>query len=65
MKKFNLLSLFILGSLLVIQFSQSSCTNDKLPAPSPNSACDSLEAVYDQQIKPIIDNSSIFKCLEY
>lgn len=61
MKKFNLVSLFILGSLFVIQLSQSSCTNDKLPDPSiVNSACDSIEAVYDQQIKPIIDNSCAF-----
>lgn len=60
MKKLNLVSLFILGSLLVIQLSQSSCTNDKLPDPSANTTCDSIDAVYDQQIKPIIDNSCAF-----
>lgn len=59
MKKINLLSLFILGSLFLIQMSQSSCSNDQLPDPLTlkNPICDSLEVVYDSQIKPIIDNS--------
>jgi len=62
MKKINLLSLLILGSLFLIQVSQSSCTNDKLPDPDSvnNAVCDSLQASYDFQIKPIIDNSCAF-----
>lgn len=48
--------------MLLIQVSQSSCTNDKLADPSTinNPVCDSLQATYDLQIKPIIDNSCAF-----
>lgn len=64
MKKINLLSLFILGSLFWVQLSQSSCTNDKLadPATISNAFCDTVTVpiTYDLQIKPIIDNSCAF-----
>ncbi|MFK8006702.1 MAG: hypothetical protein AB8H03_10035 [Saprospiraceae bacterium] len=64
MKKINLLSLFILGSLFMIQMSQTSCTNDKLVDPDTisNEFCDtiSVPVIYDNQIKPIIDNSCAF-----
>jgi hypothetical protein len=58
MKKINLLSLLILGSLFLIQMSQSSCTNDKLDESNPT--CDTLMVTYDLQIKPIIDNSCAY-----
>jgi len=62
MKKINLLSLFILGSLFLIQVTQTSCTNDKLPDPATiaDPFCDSLQVTYDLQIKPIIDASCAF-----
>ena len=59
MKKINLLSFLILGSLFLIQMGQSSCTNDKLDIPS-NPACDTITVTYDLQIKPIIDASCAF-----
>lgn len=62
MKNINLLSLFILGGLFLVQISQSSCTNDKLQDPSTisNPFCDTLQITYDLQIKPIIDASCAF-----
>lgn len=62
MKKINLLYLFFIASLFLIQMSQSSCTNDKLVDPSTisNPACDTIQVSYDLQIKPIIDNSCAF-----
>lgn len=62
MKKINLLSLFFIASLFLIQMSQSSCTNDKLVDPSTvnNPACDTIQVTYDLQIKPIIDNSCAY-----
>jgi hypothetical protein len=62
MKKINLISLLFIASLFLIQMSQSSCSNDKLPDPATisNPACDSIQISYDSQIKPIIDNSCAF-----
>ncbi len=62
MKKINLFSLLFITSLFLIQLSQSSCSNDKLQDPDTisNPTCDSLQVTYDDQIKPIIDNSCAF-----
>jgi hypothetical protein len=59
MKKINMLSLLILGSLFLMQMSQSSCSNDKLqdPLTIADPFCDSLLVTYDLQIKSIIDNN--------
>ena len=59
MKKINLIPLIVIGSLIWIQMTQSSCTNDKLPEPN-NMICDSLQITYDNQVKPIIDASCAF-----
>ena len=40
--------------------THTSCTNDKLPEPTSNPTCDSLQVTYDLQVKSIIDGSCAF-----
>lgn len=35
----------------------SACTSDELPAPTPPSVCDTIDATYDGAVKAIIDSS--------
>ncbi|HFC00011.1 MAG TPA: hypothetical protein ENJ53_04320 [Phaeodactylibacter sp.] len=57
MKRINLFPLFFLAILFWLQITQTSCTNDHLPEPTPNPLCDSISITYDGLIKPIIDAS--------
>jgi hypothetical protein len=38
----------------------SACTNDQLPEPAPVEGCETIMPTYDDDIKPIIDNSCAY-----
>lgn len=46
--------------LLFIAFWSTQCTSDQLPEPVVAEFCDTIDATYDGEIKPIIDASCAY-----
>jgi len=50
----------VVAVLLTFTLAIHSCTNDQLPEPTVPESCEDAVPTYDNEIKPIIDNSCAY-----